>query len=104
MIEDKTKEEYHVSFLLKMLESDEPCMSINCPSNLESQEHERLTGMFKVTYDCDLCRKFLDLPKKGVLADPNNDKSGHRCPCFALGSDKAIELTWQKLKERGYVR
>lgn len=79
---DKELEISHVNKLLIMLESDNPCLSKNCPANQDYNFH----------YSCTTCLDFLDIYDRKV-----------NCPCHELGKNEAIKLTWLKLEEKGYL-
>lgn len=80
-------EELHVSYLLQLLSTPNPCLQ--CP-----------TPPFKmwVLKACPVCRMFVGITQK--LANPYYRA---RCPCYALGPEEAIKRTWLALEAGGYL-
>ncbi len=44
---------------------------------------------------CFICTEFIGLK--------HYTPEGEKCPCHRLGTKRAVELTWQKLEEKGYL-
>jgi hypothetical protein len=85
----KYTEAIHAKRLMAILEEDDVCAC--CPAAdgylCFKSPH---TLWLKKTDPCRICAEFIG-------------KTSCRCPCFILGKEKAIELTIQALKEKGYM-
>ncbi len=44
---------------------------------------------------CFICTEFIGLK--------HYTPEGEKCPCHRLGTKRAVELTWRKLEEKGYL-
>ena len=90
----KYTEKVHGKRLLKMLRTKKPpCWC--CPASIgfiwsnETIKRYRETSQSEV---CNVCRSFVEIKED----DP--------CPCNYFGSTKAIEISWEMLKKKGFCK
>lgn len=94
----KYTEKVHAARLIKFLEKTEPCG--RCPAQKYYGPHSSFVKGAEGEPDrhphehlgCQVCNEFLDMKR-----------AQFGCPCESLGQEKALELTRQKLKEKGYL-
>lgn len=91
----KYTEKVHAKRLIKMLEKPEPCNC--CPAQLNFKINtgfiSGVVGYGWGSYDaCRVCKAFIGL-------SPNSQG----CPCYRMDRERALELTREALKEKGYL-
>jgi len=84
-------EEIHAERLLEVLLKNEPCN--HCIASENFDEYGRPWKLWD-NETCQLCTNFVGLEYKYPFL----------CPCHALGHEKAIEKSWEALREKGYMK
>jgi hypothetical protein len=78
-------EKIHARKLIEILEKEDTCNKC-----LGATEKWIINDN---NHPCDICRSFIGL----------TEQPGKMCPCISLGKEKAIEITYEVLKSKGYV-
>jgi len=85
----KYTEAIHAERIMAILEKDDVCKC--CPAARRYMSYNPCNDMWDYeTNPCRICAEFIGQEK-------------YRCPCFILGKEKAIAVTIQALKEKGYM-
>ena len=88
-------EKIHARKLIEILEKEDACNK--CPASVGFNKCLGATEKWIINDDnnhpCDICRSFIGLTKQ----------LGKICPCISLGKEKAIEITYEVLKSKGYL-
>ena len=97
----KYTEAIHAQRVKKVIEKKEP--NKHCPASRKFGT-DSVYHIWAAPYDdevpeakkpCHICTGFLGLS--------HYTPAGRRCPCVRLGTKRAVELTWQKLEQKGYL-
>ena len=79
----------HAENLMAILNKETPCN--HCPASAYHKSNRTPNSKWSKASDpCRVCAEFIG-------------QTACCCPCFILGKEKAIELTIQALKEKGYM-
>jgi len=86
-------EKLHAKRLLGMLNKPDPCLC--CPKTRFYEIGSNHISAVDDSMDaCRVCEEFVGiLPVAGL----------NSCPCYTLGEQRAIRLTWIALEEKGYL-
>ncbi|KKM76306.1 hypothetical protein LCGC14_1381540 [marine sediment metagenome] len=94
-------EQKHAQLVRKVIEKESP--GNHCPAGRKFEkgpiydlwEAPRGDEIPEIKKPCFICTEFIGLK--------HYTPEGEKCPCFRLGTKRAVELTWQALKEKGYL-
>ena len=91
----KYTEKVHGKRLLKMLQTRD-FLGCCCPSNVKFDYSSPMVKRYSKTPEskiCKVCRTFVGIEEDNLL-----------CPCNHYGHDKAIKISWEMLKKKGFCK